>query len=54
MLDQAERQLERGDGRTLEVIDAFSPKNCENRRIEVALRMLKLPTIKTLAWDSTR
>lgn len=30
-----------------------SPKNCESRRIEMALRILKLPSIKTLARDST-
>jgi DNA replication protein DnaC len=52
VLDQAVRQLERGEASALEVIDTLFAEELtlrENRRIKMALRMAKLSTIKTLA-----
>jgi hypothetical protein len=52
VLDQTERQLERGEASALEVIDALFAEELtlrENRRTRMALRMAKLSTIKTLA-----
>jgi DNA replication protein DnaC len=52
VLDQAVRQLERGEASALEVIDTLFAEELtlrENRRIKMALRMAKLSTIKALA-----
>src|SRR4249919_1157846 len=52
VLDQAVRQLERGETSALEVIDTLFAEELtlrENRRVKMALRMAKLSTIKTLA-----
>ena len=52
VLDQAVRQLERGEASALEVIDTLFAEELtlrENRRVKMALRMAKLSTIKTLA-----
>ena len=51
-LDQAVRQLERGEASALEVIDTLLAEELtlrENRRIKTALVMARLSTIKTLA-----
>ena len=52
VLDQAVRQLERGETSALEVIDTLFAEELtlrENRRVKMALRMAKLSTVKTLA-----
>jgi DNA replication protein DnaC len=52
VLDQAVRQLERGEASALEVIDTLFAEELtlrENRRVKMALRMAKLSTVKTLA-----
>jgi hypothetical protein len=52
VLDQAVRQLERGETSALEVIDTLFAEELtlrENRRVQMALRMAKLSTVKTLA-----
>src|SRR5258705_11692724 len=51
VLDQAVRQLERGETSALEVIDTLFAEELtlrENRRVKMALRMAKLSTVKTL------
>jgi DNA replication protein DnaC len=57
LLDHAVRQLERGEASALELIDTLLAEELtvrENRRIETALRMARLATIKTLAgFDSS-
>src|ERR1700747_453554 len=52
VLDQAVRQLERGETSALEGSDTlFAEERTlrENRRVKMALRMAKLSTVKTLA-----
>src|SRR6266516_7826505 len=51
VLDQTVRQLERGEASALEVIDTLFAEDLslrENRRVNMALRMAKLSTVKTL------
>src|SRR5258707_2755567 len=51
VLDQAVRQLERGETSALEVIDTLFAEELtlrENRRVKMALRMAKLSTVKPL------